>query len=403
MRKAALAFIFVTVALDMLALGITAPVLPKLVLGFEGGDSASAAAVFGVFGTVFAAMQFFFAPALGALSDRFGRRPAVLLSNLGLGLDYVFMALAPTVRWLFVGRVISGICSASISIPSAYIADVTPPERRAAGYGLLSAAFGLGFVIGPAVGGLLGSVSPRLPFWVCAGLSLANFCYGLLVLPESLPPERRAAFDWRRANPAGAFALLREHAQVLGLAAVIFLAAVAHEVQPSMWVLYTNYRYHWDDRTVGLTLAAVGIGSAAVGAGLVRAVVARLGERRTLLVGLACGATGFAIYGMASEGWMFFAGLPIVSLWGLSGPSAQSLITQRMDPSEQGRLQGAIAGLQGVAHMIGPGLFTASFATFIGPGSDWTLPGAPFLLAAALLAASLAQAWRATRLRPAVA
>src|SRR5215813_5712379 len=221
-RRAALAFIFVTVFLDMLALGLISPVLAPLVVTFLGGDTARAAEVYGLAFTLFAAMQFVASPVLGTLSDRFGRRPVVLLSNLGLGLDYVFMALAPTVRWLFVGRVISGICSASISIPSAYIADVTPPERRAAGYGLLSAAFGLGFVIGPAVGGLLGSVSPRLPFWVCAGLSLANFSYGLLVLPESLPPERRAAFDWRRANPVGAFALLREHAHVLGLAGVIF-------------------------------------------------------------------------------------------------------------------------------------------------------------------------------------
>ena len=403
MRKAALAFIFVTVALDMLALGITAPVLPRLVLAFEGGDSAGAAAIFGMFGTVFAAMQFVFAPALGALSDRFGRRPVILLSNAGLGLDYVVMALAPSVRWLFVGRVASGILSASISIPSAYIADVTPPEERAASFGMLSAAFGLGFVIGPALGGLLGSVSPRLPFWVCAGLSLANFAYGLFVLPESLPRERRAAFDWRRANPAGAFDLLREHPQVLGIASVVFLAAVAHEVQPSMWVLYTNHRYQWDDRTVGATLAAVGVLSAVVGIWVVRVVVARLGERRTLLLGLAFGAAGFAIYGLASQGIWFCAGLPVVALWGLSGPSAQALMTEQVDPSAQGRLQGAIAGLQGIAHMIGPGLFTASFAIAIGGRAGLQAPGTPFLLAAALLAASLAQAWRVTRIRRAVA
>ena len=301
-RRAALAFIFVTVALDMLSLGIIVPVLPKLVLAFEGGDSASAAAICGLFGTVFSAMQFVFAPLLGALSDRFGRRPVILLSNLALGVDYAIVALAPTVRWLFVGRALAGICGASYTPAGAYIADVTPPERRAAGFGLISAAFGFGFVVGPALGGLAGSVNPRLPFWIAAGLSMANTLYGLLVLPESLPVERRAPFQWKRANPVGALMLLRQHAHVLGIAGVVFLAAIAHEVQPSLFVLYTDYRYGWDTRTVGLVLAAVGVLSAVVGAGLVRVVVERLGERRTLLLGLAFGACGFALYGLAPTG-----------------------------------------------------------------------------------------------------
>jgi DHA1 family tetracycline resistance protein-like MFS transporter len=396
-RPAALAFIFVTVFLDMLALGIVVPVLPKLVLEFEAGDSADAAAVFGVFGTVFAAMQFLFAPLLGALSDRFGRRPVILLSNAALGLDYVVMALAPSLGWLFAGRVLAGVCSASFSIPGAYVADVTPPERRAQSFGLFSAAFGLGFVVGPAVGGLLGGVGPRLPFWVCAGLSLANFLYGLLVLPESLPSERRAPLRWRGANAVGALLLLRRHREVLGLAGVLLLYGVAHEVQPSLWVLYTDYRYGWDARTVGLTLAGLGVLSALMGVWGVRLAVGRLGERRSLLLGLLVSAAGLAVYGLAPTGGAFAAGMPLVALMGLCAPSAQALMTQRMAADEQGRLQGALSGLQGVAHMIGPALFTGVYAAAIGAGPGRHVPGAPFFLAALLLVASGVLAWHVAR------
>jgi DHA1 family tetracycline resistance protein-like MFS transporter len=393
-RRAALTFIFVTVVLDMLALGVIIPLLPKLVLQFEGGDSAHAAAIYGIFGTLFAAMQFLFAPLLGALSDRFGRRPVILLSNAALGLDYIVMALAPSVAWLLVGRTISGICSASFSIPGAYIADVTPPEKRAGSFGLLGAAFGLGFVVGPAFGGLLGQVDTRLPFWVAAGLSLANFLYGLIVLPESLPAASRARFDWRRANPLGALALLRRHAEVLGIAGVVFLSAVAHEVLPTLWVLYTDYRYGWNTRTVGLTLAAVGVCSAVIQGGLVRIVVASLGERKTLLLGLAFGAAGFVLYGLAPTSLIFAAAIPISALWGIAGPAAQALMTRHVDPSEQGRLQGAISGLQSVAFMLGPGLFSGAFAVAIGRYARWHLPGAPFLLAALLLGSGFALAFR---------
>jgi DHA1 family tetracycline resistance protein-like MFS transporter len=263
-RKAALAFIFVTVVLDMLAIGMIAPVLPKLVLGFVEGDTSYGAQVYGLFATAFALMQFVFSPLVGALSDRFGRRPVVLMSNLGLGLDYVLMALAPSLGWLFVGRVIGGITTASYGTATAYIADVTPVERRAGAFGMLGAAFGIGFVLGPALGGVLGAMHPRLPFAVAAGLSLLNFCYGLLVLPESLPVERRAAFQWRRANPLGSLTLLRSHPELFGLSTVLFLSAFAHEVLPSTFVLYASYRYHWTERDVGLALAAVGICSAIV-------------------------------------------------------------------------------------------------------------------------------------------
>jgi MFS transporter, DHA1 family, tetracycline resistance protein len=391
-QRAALTFIFVTVMLDMLAFGVAMPVLPLIVKEFEGNDSAKAATIVGLFGTTFAAMQFLCAPLLGALSDRFGRRPAILISNLGLGLDYVLMALAPSVRWLFVGRTISGICAASFSIPMAYVSDVTPPEQRAAKFGLLGGAFGLGFIIGPAFGGMLGTIDPRLPFWVAAILSIANAAYGLFILPESLPPERRSGFEWRRANPVGAINLLARNRRVTGIAAVMFLSSVAHEVLPSMWVLYTDYRYHWDATTVGLTLAGVGLGSAIVQAGLVGTVVRRLGERRSLLFGLSMGTVGFLVYGMASKGIFFCAGIPLVALWGLSWPSAQALLTSEIPPSEQGRLQGAVAAVQGVAHMIGPSLFTACFAAAIGSGSI-EFPGAPYVLASGFLASAVLLAW----------
>ncbi|MFL5358201.1 TCR/Tet family MFS transporter [Archangium sp.] len=395
-RRAALTFIFVTVLLDMLAVGMILPVLPKILEGFM-GSTARASVVYGLFSTVYALLQFFCSPLLGSLSDRFGRRPVVLLSNFGLGLDYVLMALAPSMSWLFVGRIIAGICAASISTASAYIADVTPPEKRAASFGMLGAAFGVGFVLGPWLGGELGDLSPRLPFWVSAALSLANGLYGLFILPESLPPERRKAFDWRRANPVGALKLLRSNREVLGLSGVHFLYNLAHVALPSVFVLYGGFRFGWDARTVGRTLGCVGICSALVQAVLMRPLVKRLGERRALLLGLAFGSVGFTIYGLASTGPQFWLGIPVMALWGLFGPASQGMMSSRISPSEQGQLQGALSSIMGIAGMIGPTLFTQTFAYFIGPRLDWNLPGAPFLLAAGLLVLALGLAGRATR------
>lgn len=396
-RRAALIFIFITVVLDVLALGIIIPVLPALVVDFYGGDTARAAEIYGLFGTVWALMQFFSSPVLGALSDRFGRRPVILFSNVGLGLDYVLMALAPSVAWLFVGRVISGITGASFTTAGAYIADVTPPEKRAAGFGMLNAAFGLGFVLGPAVGGLLGNVNPRLPFWVAAIFTLLNAVYGMFVLPESLPRERRSPFAWKRANPLGSLGLLASHPELLGMAAVMFLYFLAHEVLPSTFVLYADYRYGWSEGTVGLTLATAGVCSMVVQGLLVQPVVSRLGERPAMLMGLAFGVVGFAVYGLATTGAVFWIGIPLMSLWGFFGPTAQGAMTRRVDPSEQGRLQGAISGLRGITGMAGPALFTMTFATFISSQSQWELPGAPFLLASLMLVLALVLAWHVTR------
>ena len=396
-RPAALVFIFITVMLDMLALGMIVPVLAPLVATFLGGDTARAATVYGLFGTVWAFMQFVASPVLGALSDRYGRRPVILLSNLGLGLDYVVMALAPSLAWLFVGRVLSGVTAASVPTAGAYIADVTPPERRAAGFGLIGAAFGIGFVLGPAVGGVVGAVDPRLPFWLAAGLSLLNFLYGLLVLPESLPPERRAPFAWRAAHPLGALTFLRTQPILFGLTAVVFLGRIAHDVLPSTFVHFAGYRYGWDQRTMGFFLAGVGVSTMIVSGGLVQPIVRRLGERRALLLGLACGAAGFSIYAFGSTSAAALVALPIMALWGLASPAAQALMTRQVAASEQGRLQGAIASITGVGGLIGPALFTLTFAYFISGSAPALLPGAPFFLAALLLAASMVLAWRVTR------
>jgi DHA1 family tetracycline resistance protein-like MFS transporter len=345
-------------------------------------------------------MQFVFSPVLGSLSDRFGRRSVVLLSNLGLGLDYLFMAVAPSLGWLFVGRVISGITSSSFAAASAYVADVTAPEQRAARFGMLGAAFGVGFIVGPAVGGLLGSVSLRAPFWGAAGLSLANACYGYFILPESLPPERRSPFHWKRANPIGALRLLRRHPMLTGLALAGFFSMLAHDSLPSTFVLYGDYRYGWTEKTVGLMLAAVGVATMIVQGGLVGRIVSALGEPRALAAGFICGAIGMAIFGLAPTGALFMAGIPFTALYGLASPSLRSLMTQHAGPNEQGQLQGATASINGIASLIAPLLFTQTFAAAVRSSGPLHVPGAPFLLAAFLLVAALVVGARAVRASP---
>ena len=395
-RKAAIAFIFAIVLLDVIALGIVIPVLPKLVESMV-GETARGAEIFGLFGTAWALMQFFCSPLLGALSDRFGRRPVLLISMAGHGLDYILMAVAPNLIWLFVGRVISGITAASFGTAYAYIADVTEPEKRAQSFGVVGAAFGVGFVLGPALGGILGAYDPRLPFWVAAGFSLANAAYGYLFVPESLPPERRMAFSLARANPVGSLKLLRRRPELSGLAGVNFLHQLAHASLPAIAVLYTSYRYGWDSQMMGLSLAAIGIMSGLVQGTLIKPIVARIGERRTLLVGLLFGAAGFAIYGVASTGLQFWAGIPVMALWGIAGAATQAMMSKLVTASEQGQLQGANASIMAVAGLIGPGLFSLTFAWSIGRGDAAQLPGLAFLLAAALLVVAVALAWQVTR------
>ncbi len=396
-RRAAVAFVLITVFLDVLAIGLVIPVLPKLVEQFRAGDTASAATVFGVMSAAWALMQFVFSPIFGALSDRFGRRPVFLLSNLGLGLDYILMALAPTLAWLFVGRIISGIAAATFSTATAYIADVTPADKRAAAFGLIGAAFGVGFIIGPVVGGLLGAHDPRLPFWVAAGLSLTNALYGFFVLPESLKPENRSAYTWRRASPIGALQFLRSDAVLLGLSSALFLHHLAHAVLPALAVLFMGYRFGFGPREVGFVLAGVGVASIIVQGGLTGPIVKWLGARRAMIAGLAAGALGLTIYGLATTPWMFCLGIPVAALWGISTSAAQQIMTARVGADAQGKLQGAGSSLMAIGNLIGPILFTQVFAASVTAGAVLPFAGSAFLLAGALLAAAAIIAARVTQ------
>ncbi|MBP3983999.1 TCR/Tet family MFS transporter [Pseudoxanthomonas helianthi] len=403
-RQAALAFIFITVLIDVLAFGVIIPVLPHLVQQFVGGDTSTAAYWTGVFSFAFSAVQFFSTPIQGALADRYGRRPVILLSCLGLGADFIFMALAPNLAWLFVGRIISAATSASFTTANAYIADVTPPEQRAKGFGMIGAAFGLGFIVGPLIGGVLGDIDHRLPFWFAAGLALVNFCYGLFVLPESLPKDKRtAAFDWHHAKPMGGVKMLREYPQIWGLVAVVFIANFAHYVYPSTFVLFADAAYGWKEKEAGYVLAAVGVLSVIVNVVLIGKVVKALGERRALLFGLACGTVGFLIYGLAAKGWMFLAGLPISALWAIAAPATQALITRQVPPDAQGRIQGSMSSLISLAGIFAPAVFAGAFGFFIGPHAPVRLPGVAFLIASLLLAIAAFVGWRYARPAPVAA
>ncbi|TLZ59404.1 MAG: TCR/Tet family MFS transporter [Methanobacteriota archaeon] len=395
-RKAAMTFIYVTIVLDTLAFGILIPVLAPLVVSFTSSE-AEGALMFGLLLTVWSLMQFLFSPLLGALSDRFGRRPVLILSAIGLGLDYIVMALAPNLAWLFVGRVFSGITAASYPTAAAYVADVTPPERRAAAFGMIGAAWGVGFILGPAFGGVLGGVGARLPFWAAAGMSLASAGYGFFVLPESLPALVRKKFTWRRANPIGSLTLLRSHRGLLGLASSTFLSFLAFQVLPSVFVIYAGSRYQWHEIQVGLTLTIVGVCNIAVQGVLVKRVIKRVGERRTLYTGLLGGMAGFLVYGLAPFGWVFLLGIPVFALIGLSQPALQSLMSRRVTPSEQGQLQGANASILGLTGILGPILFGWVLSQSLGLTAGVDLRGAPFLLAAVIMLASAAVAARVTR------
>lgn len=380
--KAAVIFIFITVLLDVLALGIIIPVGPHLIVQLDGSDFAHASEVSGLFGFTFALMQFIFSPVVGMLSDRVGRRPVVLISNLGLGADYLVMALAPTLSWLFVARMVSGITAASVSTAFAYISDTTEPEKRAQKFGLIGAAFGLGFVIGPAIGGTLGQIDLRLPFYVAASLSLVNFTYGFFILPESLPKERRTPFDLKRANPLGSLQLLSSSPVVLGLAVASFCAFLAHEALPAIFVLYAAQRYGWTQRDVGLMLAGVGVASSVVQGGLIRPAVRKLGERMALMVGLTCGLLSFVIYGISPTGLLLLLGIPFGAFWGLWGPSSQAMMTRELPANQQGKFQGALSSLRGISGMLGPILYTQAFAFAVASGG---FVGLPFLVGALML------------------
>lgn len=379
-RKPQLGFIFVTLLLDILGIGLIIPVLPKLVENFTGNSIESASTIYGILVAAYALMQFLFAPVLGSLSDQYGRRPVILISLLGSGLDYLLLAFAPSLAWLFVGRVISGITAANITTATAYIVDVSPPEKRAQNFGLLGVAFGLGFVIGPAIGGLLGDFGLRIPFLVVACVTLLNFLYGYFILPESLPLENRRPFSWARANPVGALLALSKYPVALALASTIFLSGLAQNSLQAVWVLYTGFRYGWGPGDVGLSLAVVGLTFGAVQGGLVGRIVGWLGERRTLLLGLAVGAAANLLYGWAPTGTILYIVIIVGSLGAVAQPSAQAIITKGVSDDEQGAIQGAITSLVALTGIIGPLVATYVFRFFISDAAPFLLPGAPFFL-----------------------
>ncbi len=406
--KPALGFILITLFLDVLGFGLLIPVGPRLVQQLQGptGTEATAQIAVSLLATTYATMQFIFAPLLGVLSDKVGRRPVILIALFGSGLDYFVMALAPTLSWFFVTRVVNGISGASMTAASAYIADITPPEKRAGAFGMIGAAFGLGFIFGPLIGGWLGSESTNLyfghghihlPFYVAGAVTLLNWLYGFFVLPESLPSDRRAPFRASRANPIGAIPSLARYPSVLGLAIAMFFMNLAMFGLHVTWVLYMTHRHHWDSRAVGLSLFAVGVGAAVVQAGLARKVVPKLGERRALLLGVAIGVLSYLGYALAPEGWMIYAIIALGSFGGIAQPAGQSLITRTVSPTEQGAVQGALTSLQSVAAIFGPMIGGSVFAYSIGNGAPFMPAGSTFLVGAALCAVGWCIAAWATR------
>jgi DHA1 family tetracycline resistance protein-like MFS transporter len=393
----AIFFVLVTVLLDTIGFGLVLPVLPELIVELTGEGLSQAAVYGGWLAFVYAVLQFTFAPVLGNLSDRFGRRPVLLYAVASLGTDYIVMGLAPTLGWLFLGRAIAGIAGASFTPAYAYIADVTPAEKRAQQFGLIGAAFGTGFIIGPAIGGLLGELGPRAPFFAAAALSLLNFTYGIFVLPESLPVESRRPFDWKRANPLGTLLQIRKYPVVLGLLTALFLWQIAHQVMPSTWAYYTMFRFGWSEAIVGASLAFVGVIMAVSQATLPRLLIPRLGEATCATIGLTFGGLGFLGYGLATRGWMMFALMFTWFLGAIVMPSTQALMSHRIPPSAQGELQGGVASLYGLSSIIGPPVMTQLFGYFSSDAAPVHAPGAAFLFAAALAAGSLMLFRRAVR------
>jgi DHA1 family tetracycline resistance protein-like MFS transporter len=382
-------FILVTVFIDVLGIGIIIPILPELIKEFVGGSTPAAGRYFGVIAATYAATQFLFAPILGSLSDRFGRRPIILISLFGLSIDYLIQGFAPTIAWLFVGRFIAGIMGASFTTANAYIADVSGPENRARNFGLVGVAFGLGFIFGPAFGGILGGINLRLPFFVSAGLAMVNWLYGFFVLPESLPPEKRGSFSWAKANPVGSLAILRAYPLVAGLAVAFIFTGLAQRGLETSWVLYTGHRFGWDERANGLSLALVGLMAAVVQGGLVQPAIRRFGERRAILFGLGLATFTFLGYGLASRGWMMLAIIVVGSLGGVAGPAIQGLVAGTVKPHDQGKIQGALASLMSLTSIFAPLIFVSGlFSFFTSPAAPMELPGAPFLLGSVLWAIS---------------
>lgn len=401
-RSPALGFIFITILIDVIGLGIIIPVVPKLIRQLTGEGLSRASEYSGWLTFAYASAQFCFAPVMGGLSDKLGRRPVLLAALLGLGLDYIFLSFAPTLAWLFVGRIIAGITGASFTTATAYIADISTPEKRAQNFGLVGAAFGIGFIIGPAVGGLLADFGSRVPFMVAAGLSLCNFLYGFFVLPESLAPAQRRPFEWRRANPVASLLRLGNYPAVLGLVASLVLVYLAGSATQSVWTFYTMLKFGWTEKLVGVSLAVVGLFSGIVQGGLVRVAIPKLGAARAIVIGLGCYVIGFVLFAFAPSGGLMLAFLAPYCLGGLAGPALQGTISGQVPANEQGELQGSLTSLISATGVVGPLLMTYLFGYFTGPKAPVQFPGAPFLLGAVLTLVSVMLAVRSLRKHPPV-
>lgn len=388
-RNSALIFIFITLLIDITGIGIIVPVIPRLIQELTSEGLSDAALYGGWLMFVYSVAQFIFSPILGGLSDQYGRRPILLGSLFGFGLDYIFSAFASSIGWLFLARVIAGVFGASFSTAGAYIADVSPPDKRAQNFGLIGAAFGLGFILGPMIGGLLGQYGPRVPFFVSAGLSLLNCIYGYFVLPESLDEKNRRPFDWKRANPVGALRHLQRYPVIFGLVIPLVLTYIAGYATQSTWTYFTMEKFGWDEKWVGYSLAFVGLMAAIVQGGLTRTVIPRLGNTKSIYWGLSLYALSFLLYAFADKGWMMFAITVLSALGGIATPALQAIMSNEVPPNEQGELRGALTGLMSLTAIFGPIMMTSLFAYFTSPSAPFQFAGAPFMMGAVLTVFSL--------------
>ena len=384
-KQAAIGFIFITMLLDVIGWGIIIPVIPKLIKELINADVSEAAKYGGWLTFAYAFTQFVFAPIVGGLSDKYGRRPIILISLFGFAIDYLFLSIAPTILWLFVGRIVAGITGASITTASAYIADVSTPENRAKNFGMIGAAFGLGFVIGPVIGGLLGQYGSRVPFVAAGVLCLLNFLYGYFVLPESLKIENRREFDWKRANPIGSFKSLKRYPELVKLVLILFLVYVASKAVEGNWSFFTMYKFGWDEKMVGISLGVVGILVSIVQGGLVRFINPKLGNKKSVYVGLGLYTLGMFLFAFASQSWMMFAILVPYCMGGIAGPAIQAMVSADVKPNEQGEISGTLTSIMSVAAIIGPPLMTGIFYYFTHANAPFQFAGAPFVLGGILM------------------
>lgn len=396
-KQAAVGFIFITMLIDIIGWGIIIPVIPSLIKELIHSDISEAAKYGGWLTFSYAITQFIFAPIVGNLSDKFGRRPILLVSLFAFSLDYMLLAFAPTITWLFVGRILAGITGASITTASAYIADISTSENRAKNFGLIGAAFGLGFIIGPVIGGLLGQYGPRVPFYAAAILCMLNFLYGYFILPESLDKENRRNFEWKRANPIGAFLHLKKYPNLIGLIIAIFILYVGSHAVQSNWSFYTMYRFNWDERMVGISLGIIGLLVGLVQGVLIRWINPKIGNVKSIYLGLLLYTIGMFLFAFATESWMIFLFLIPYCLGGIAGPALQAVVSENVKPSEQGEIQGTLASLMSASAIIGPPMMASVFYFFTHEDAPFKFPGAPFVLGGILMLVSTVLAYRTLR------